>query len=202
MKTAVALAAAIVLGLGVTTATAQPSSFRSDVPSVPPALEVPAGHDAYLTLYAIGTQNYMCVATTSGLAWRFIGPQATLFLTFRGVPRQQVSTHFLSADPSATARPTWQHSFDSSRVWGRAIASSTDPNYVEAGAIPWLLVESTGTAVGPMGGSTLARTTFIQRVNTSGGVAPASGCSDAAHVGAQALVPYSTDYVFYRASRQ
>ena len=202
MTTAATLAAAIALGLSVTTATAQPSSFGPDVPSVPPALEVPAGHDAYLTLYAIGTQNYVCVSTTSGLGWRFIGPQATLFLSFRGVPRQQVSTHFLSADPSATARPTWQHSFDSSRVWGRVVASSTDPAYVEAGAIPWLLVEAAGTAVGPMGGNTLTRTTFIQRVNTSGGVAPAGGCSDAAHVGAQALVPYTTDYVFYRASRQ
>jgi Protein of unknown function (DUF3455) len=200
MKATALLAALMILGLSVTTG-AQPSLFHSNVPPVPPGLEVPAGHDRYLVGYAVGTQNYVCVASASGLAWRFTGPQATLFLTFWGAPRQQVTTHFLSADPTAIARPTWQHSFDSSRVWGRAIASSMDPNYVEAGAIPWLLVEATGTAVGPMGGRALAQTTFIQRLNTSGGVAPSNGCSDASHVGAQALVPYTTDYFFYRADR-
>jgi hypothetical protein len=112
--------------------------------------------------------------------------------------RQQATTHFLSADPSGTARPTWQHSIDSSRVWGRVLGSSTDANYVEAGAIPWLLLEVADTAAGPMGGGTLTRTTFIQRLNTSGGVAPSTGCSDPSHAGTVVLVPYSTDYFFYR----
>jgi hypothetical protein len=44
----------------------------------------------------------------------------------------------------------------------------------------------------------LARTTFIQRLNTRGGSAPADGCSTAADVGSQTLVPYSADYYFYR----
>lgn len=173
-----------------------------DVPPVPPSLEVPAGHEVYLAGFAAGTQNYVCVATAAGLSWRFLGPQATLFLAFRGEPRQQIVTHFLSPDPMAAARPTWQHSFDSSRVWGRVLASSSDSAYVAPGAIPWLLLEAAGAAAGPLGGRQLARTTFIQRVNTSGGIAPVTGCSDGAHVGTQALVPYTTDYLFYRASRR
>jgi hypothetical protein len=54
--------------------------------------------------------------------------------------------------------------------------------------------------VGPLRGNALASTTFIQRVNTAGGLAPSSGCSDPARIGTQALVPYTTDYFFYRAA--
>ncbi len=52
-----------------------------------------------------------------------------------------------------------------------------------------------------IGGSILAQTTFIQRVNTSGGVAPATGCTQASNIGVMVLVPYTTDYYFYRAER-
>ncbi|MBM3768961.1 MAG: DUF3455 domain-containing protein [Acidobacteria bacterium] len=45
--------------------------------------------------------------------------------------------------------------------------------------------------------SLLSKTTFIQRVNTAGGVAPTTACTDA---GAIAFVPYTTDYIFYRAA--
>jgi hypothetical protein len=194
---------AMLLGLSVSAAAAQGAITNADVPPVPPGLEVPAGHKVYLAGYAEGTQNYVCLPTKKGARWQFLGPQATLFNTLRGGASQQITTHFLSGNPAeaATARPTWQHSVDSSRVWGRALAASNDASYVEAGAIPWLLVEAAGTAVGPAGGGALAQTTFIQRLNTSGGVAPATGCTDASHVGTFALVPYTTNYYFYRAER-
>jgi hypothetical protein len=66
------------------------------------------------------------------------------------------------------------------------------------GAIPWLLVEAVGAQRGPSGGTSLSQTTFIQRVNISGGIAPSTGCS-ASSVGNVALVPYTTDYYFYKA---
>jgi hypothetical protein len=47
----------------------------------------------------------------------------------------------------------------------------------------------------------LTATTFIQRVNTSGGVAPSTGCAASTDVGKQAFVPYTTDYYFYRAAK-
>ena len=190
------------LGIGVSSATARSGPPRPDVPPVPINLEVPEGHELYLAGYALGTQNYICMPapTASGVAWRFLGPQATLFRTTSGDPRQQVTTHFLSVNPVENlARPTWQHSTDSSRIWGRVKASSNDSNFVAPGAIDWLLVEAAGSEGGPIGGGILAHTTFIHRVNTSGGTAPLVGCSDVGQIGTLALVPYSTDYFFYRA---
>jgi hypothetical protein len=43
----------------------------------------------------------------------------------------------------------------------------------------------------------LTRTTQIHRVNTAGGVAPSTGCSESENVGAKAFVPYTADYFFY-----
>lgn len=191
---------AIILGTATSIAAAQPALGGADVPPVPRGLEVPEGNVLFLKGHAAGTQNYICVLTKSGFSWKFLGPQATLFESFEGVP-QQISTHFLSMNPTdGAARPTWQDSSDSSRVWGRVVASSTDPGYVEPGAIAWLLLGPAGTAAGPDGGVTLAQTSFIQRLNTSGGVAPSSGCNQAGDIGILALVPYTTDYFFYRST--
>jgi hypothetical protein len=55
-----------------------------------------------------------------------------------------------------------------------------------------------GDEEGPTEGDKLTKTTFIQRLNTSGGLAPSTGCSSAADVGNRAFVPYSADYFFYR----
>jgi len=166
--------------------------------NVPANLEVPSGNIAYLTTRAEGTQNYVCVLGADGFGWQFFGPQATLF----DESGQQVATHFLSPNPAETgvSRATWQHSGDTSAVWAAAVASSTDPAFVAPGAIPWLLLRAVGTQPGPTFGNTLSATTYIQRVNTSGGVAPTEGCRSAKDSGKKALVPYSTDYVFYRAN--
>ncbi len=133
--------------------------------------------------------------------WTFLGPQATLFVALPwspNVPNLQVGTHFLSSNPSEAgiARPAWQSSHDTSIVWGKAIGNSSDPAYVAAGAIPWLLVEISGAKPGFAGQPGLAQTTYIQRLSTSGGVAPATGC-DGAGYGRVALVHYTTDYYFY-----
>lgn len=173
------------------------------MPPIPQDLRAPAGNIPYLKGSATGTQNYVCLPGPTGPAWRFPGPQATLFITFpwfSGEVRQQITTHYLSANPAeaGTPRATWQHSLDTSTVWGKAIATSSDPEFVAQGAIPWLLLEVVGRQRGPTGGSALAATTYIQRLNTSGGLVPASGCEASAY-GALALVPYTTDYFFYKA---
>jgi hypothetical protein len=41
---------------------------------------------------------------------------------------------------------------------------------------------------------TLTKATFIQRVNTAGGLAPSTGCGSLADVGKQAFRPYRADY--------
>ena len=79
-----------------------------------------------------------------------------------------------------------------------AIASSSNPGFVESGAIPWLLLQVVGAQDGPTGGDKLSETTFIQRLNTSGGVAPSTGCTLSTDVGKKKLVPYTADYFFYK----
>ena len=85
-------------------------------------------------------------------------------------------------------------------MWASATAAathSTDPDFVADGAVAWLLLTVVGAQDGPSGDDTLSETTFIQRLNTSGGVAPSSGCSALEDVGKQAFVPYTADYFFY-----
>lgn len=167
-------------------------------PAVPADLRVPTGHTLFLRTSATGTQNYVCLPTASGFGWAFFGPQATLFRS-----GTQIITHFLSPNPDEGGLPraTWQHSRDTSRVWANAVASSSDPRFVRPGAIPWLLLEVVGADPGPAGGTRLTKTSYIQRIRTSGGVAPATGCDEALNVGARALVSYRTDYLFYKPTR-
>jgi hypothetical protein len=80
-----------------------------------------------------------------------------------------------------------------------AIASYSNPGFVARGDIPLLLLQVIGAQDGPTGGHTLTATTFIHRLNTSGGVAPSTGCT-ASDVGKKAFVPYTADYFFYRAA--
>ena len=189
-----------VLALALPVAASAQHGGKIEVPEVPSNLVVDAGNVPYLQAQAYGTQNYVCLPSATGVAWKLFGPQATLYPQNAPV---QIATHFLSPNPeeAGTPRPTWQHSQDGSAVWAKMIQSSTDANYVAPGAIAWFKLEMVGTAEGSTGGALLTRTTFIQRVNTQGGVAPATGCTTAAQLGAIALVPYSTDYIFYRAEQ-
>jgi hypothetical protein len=191
---------------------------RIVAPPVPGNLKPPAGHKLYRRGHAIGTQGYVCMpcpnqitpasaCPASGFAWAFFGPQATLFDVEDG-DDAQIMTHFLSPNPEegGKPRPAWQHSRDTSIVWGNnsmpPAQSSADPAYVAPGAIPWLLLPTAGTQGGPTGGGRLTRTTYIQRLNTAGGAAPAaSSCAAAGDAGKKALVDYSADYYFYRAAK-
>jgi len=189
--------AAVAASLTLASPQAALAKHEIEVPSMPANLEVPAGNEVYLVQHAIGTQSYVCLPSGGGYVWSFWGPQATLFSD----DDDQKLTHFLSTDSGGIARPTWMHSKDSSTIWGAGIASATSvtaPDFVEAGAIPWLLVAIVDSQDGPKGGDKLSDTTFIQRLDTEGGVAPADGCAAATDVGKRVFVPYTTDYYFYR----
>jgi hypothetical protein len=151
-------------------------------PIVPTAIQVPAGHVPFLLGHATGTQNYTCQPSGTGYAWTLVAPDAKL-VDDKG---KQIMTHF--------AGPTWQAK-DGSRVVGARVDGVPSPT----GAIPWLLLRATSTTEGPDGGDKLTATTYIQRVNTTGGVAPADGCNAGA-VGAAVNVSYTSDYYFYRAA--
>jgi hypothetical protein len=190
------IACAVIVGVALDVSV--PVAVYADhvaLPPVPSSIQAPAGTKAFLKAHAVGTQSYICLPSGSGFGWTFFGPQATLS---KG-NGTQLTTHFLSPNPdeAGALRATWQHAKDTSRLWAAAIASSSDPNFVAPGAIPWLLLVVVGDRPGPTGGDQLLETTFIQRLNTSGGVAPATGCTQSTDVGARAFVPYTADYVFY-----
>jgi hypothetical protein len=166
-----------------------PGLAYADAPPSPPsvpaaaAIQVSAGTVPFLLGHAIGTQNYICqVASTSstGYAWTLVAPSATL-VDDKG---KQIIAHF--------GGPTWQAN-DGSTVVGARVEGVT----ISPSAIPWLLLGVTATTPGANGGDELTATTYIQRVNTSGGLAPESGC-DATTVGAGANVLYTSDYYFYK----
>jgi hypothetical protein len=195
----------LVCALGtVTNAAAQ----RVTPPTTPIEITPPEGNSAFLVGHAIGTQGYTCLPTSSGgTAWSTTArPEATLFVDFFGQP-VQIITHFTSinANPKTDVpRPvplsgnaTWQSSFDTRKVWAAAVghidAGSDPASCPNRGAIQCLLLKSLGNQQGPTGGRLLAKTSFVQRLNTKGGAAPITACS----VGQTQLVPYTADYYFF-----
>jgi hypothetical protein len=179
------------------------------LPPMPGNIQVPAGNEPFLLGHGVGTQNYVCLPSSAGVAYKLFTPEATLF----DDNKEQLITHFFSPNPDETnlnpglvaigpIRVAWQHSRDASTVWGEVKSgdSSTDAAFVAPNAIPWLKVTKVGVDAGPAGGDILTQTTFIQRLKTAGGVAPSTGCSSTLDVGHQAFVPYTAEYVFYRKS--
>lgn len=178
------------LALALPVAASAQRNGSIEVPVVPGNLVVEEGNEPFLKTRAYGTQNYFC---QSNGTWKLYGPQATLY---PGNVPFQVATHFLSPNPEEVgtpARATWMHSHDGSAVW--AVKTQEVP---VAGSIAWLLLKKAGTVEGTIGGGLLAQTTFIQRVNTLGGLAPEGACTP----NTMALVPYETDYIFYRAEKK
>jgi hypothetical protein len=189
------------------------SKFSSSIPTptTPERITPPAGTFAFLLGHGVGTQGYVCLPTATGASWTVNNarPEATLFTHVFG-ETVQIITHFLSPvvnpndigpKPSRFGDATWQSSFDSSRVWAQKqnfLTAGTDQSCPNSGSIVCLLLQVIGSDEGPAGGRLLTRTTFIQRLNTNGGSAPATGCLVTGDVGKQVLVPYSADYYFFR----
>src|SRR5262245_15785460 len=124
------------VGVVLAAALAVPQIARAERPQsiVPPPMPAdlelsPDEFMPFMAAHAIGTQGYVCVAVGSTYKWVPFGPQATLFDGDGG----QVMTHFLSPAPySLVLGPTWQHSRDTSAVWGGVLKMSSDSNYVAA----------------------------------------------------------------------
>jgi len=147
-------------------------------PPVPANLQVPAGNELKFRASGVGVQTYVWTVNPTNAAlssWAFKAPHAVLFHREESV----VGIHF--------AGPTWQANDGSKAVGARLAASTVDTN-----AIPWLLLQATRT----VGAGLFADVTYIQRLNTVGGLAPSTPGSDA---GEEVLVPYIADYFFYHA---
>ncbi|HET7728550.1 MAG TPA: DUF3455 domain-containing protein [Usitatibacter sp.] len=143
---------------------------------IAPQLRVGANEVPAFALRAEGTHVYECRAVPGGYAWTFLNPDATLYDGTRSVG--------IHAAPNL-----WESSSDRSSVSGRVRA--TQPAGAEN--LPWALLGGDANA----GSGLFAGVTSIQRVNTSGGVAPTGGCTDTS-VGTEARVAFRADYYFYK----
>ncbi len=149
-------------------------------PTVSPELAVPTGNQLILAANAKGVQIYECAADASGTpAWKLHAPRAEL-LDDAG---HQVAVHFGGVDRGLPAGPYWQAN-DGSRVHGANPVSVANP-----GSIPLLRLEAADTS----GTGIFSRVTFIQRLDTTGGVSPAGACQ----AGNTQEIAYTAKYVFY-----
>jgi Protein of unknown function (DUF3455) len=141
------------------------------------SINVEAGNTLSFHVYARGVQVYRWNAITA--AWDFVAPVASLY----------AEENYFGEVGSHSVGPVWQ-SKSGSLVEGRRVLGTgcaPDPT-----AIPWLLLKKFRTD----GNGIFSSVTFIQRVNTSGGLAPsAPGSTD----GEVKEVPYTAEYYFYRA---
>ena len=157
-------------GLALVAASAA-SALANDnrAPEVPDEIAVPDGNKVHFHGFGVGVQIY----TWNGSSWGTAVPEATLF-NAEGI----VAIHF--------AGPTWESNSGSQVVGALPPKAVT----VDPDAIPWLRLSAKSTE----GPGIFANTTYIQRVNTTGGKSPSV---DGAFVGQVARVPYTADYFFY-----
>jgi hypothetical protein len=170
-----ALAALAVLTLAsIPVAQASEDNRAPDLPSpLCDRLQVQSGNRVAFHVYALGVQIYRW----NGTSWQFVAPSARLFADpeYQG----EVGIHY--------AGPTWE-----SNSGGKVIASRLESCAPDPTAIPWLLLQMVSTE----GPGIFDRVSYIQRVNTAGGLPPAD---PGPYIGAEQEVPYTAEYYFYRA---
>jgi hypothetical protein len=113
-----------------------------------------------------------------GHEWVFVGPDAVLAAR----AGRRVGRYY---GPPAT----WESS-DGSKLTATQVAVAP----ARPGDIPLQLVRANPA----QGAGTMQGVTYVQRVATRGGTAPAAAC-DAANRGRREIVRYQADYVFWRA---
>ena len=173
--------AAAIVAVAASAALAPAALAGPAAPDVPSKIQVEEGHKVFLVGHAVGVQIYSCNATADGFAWGFVAPRANLYNDHGKL----ITTHF--------GGPTWQ-----AKDGSTAVASVVDRVTVDPTAIPWLLLSASGSA-GP-DGDRLAGTTFIQRIATTGGLAPAAADCTISTVGTRQEIPYTADYYFWKAT--
>jgi Protein of unknown function (DUF3455) len=144
----------------------------------------PEGQVVLFKLYAEGVQIYECkVLNPDARALRYqwvpTGPDAVL----TDAKGDKVGKHY--------AGPTWEAD-DGSKVIADKKPVETTP---KPPAVPWLLLKATSHE----GDGKFSKVTYIRRVDTEGGAAPA--VADFAYQGTELRVPYKATYIFYGAAK-
>ena len=142
----------------------------------------------------MGDQVYTCTASAAGGAARrgaggAGGSGATTYSFVLKQPDAKLYDQSNTQVGTHGAGPNWTSTVDASVVNGAKVWQENSPT---AGAIPWLLLRATSNT----GTGVFSDITYVQRVNTTGGMAPATGC-DATTAGTDTRVAYTADYYFY-----
>jgi hypothetical protein len=152
-------------------------------PAVDPSIAIPADAGGVVIVHASasGTQNYACApGTDGGFAWKLVAPDAVLSDCHAAIG------HHFASEAGATS-PEWLLD-DGSYAIGRRVAAFVPDG--GAGSIPWLLLQVAGQS----DAGVLSQATYVQRLNTGGGVAPTAVCGTDSGT---AMVSYTADYYFY-----
>jgi hypothetical protein len=167
------------LAFAVMLATAGATVAAVDNASLPEPVRVPAGNSIKLESVGTGEITYECREkkdTAGAFEWAFIAPVATLW----DMQQKSIGKYY--------GGPTWE-SADGSKVTGKQVAVAP----ASPGNIPLQLVKADPA----MGSGAMTGVTYIQRLETKGGVAPSTPCNAAA-AGAKQQVTYQAKYVFYQ----
>ena len=157
-----------------------PMAAMYDQSALPDAVKVPTGNKVAMETVGVGQITYECRDKKDAAGqyeWVFVGPDAAL----NDRSGKRIGKYF---GPPAT----WE-SMDGSKLTATQVAVAP----AGAGNIPSQLVKANPA----MGAGAMTGVTYIQRVATKGGVAPAMAC-DAASKGKKEVVSYQADYIFYK----
>ena len=159
---------------------AQAGAAQPEAPTVPTKIQVAEGHRVFLVGHAVGVQIYTCKIVAGAPAWSLTAPRAVL----KDDNGKAIIDHY--------GGPSWKHR-DGSTITGSRVDGVT----MDSSAIPWLLLSATPVSSGP-DADRLAGTKFIQRVATTGGLAPSASTCTTDTLGAVEEIPYTADYYFWK----
>jgi hypothetical protein len=157
------------------------AASAGEPPTVPEAIAVPPGSVLLFSRHAKGVQIYECLSGE----WAFHAPRALLF---DPESNQPTGIHYGGIDRGLTPGPWWESLDDGSRIRAGKALSAPSPN---PDSIPLLRLE----VLERQGSGVFSPVSYIQRLNTQGGVGPSGACEP----GTQRRVPYTADYYFYAA---
>lgn len=158
----------------------QPIGCEADIPAI---LDVPEGNKLAYRTYATGVQIYEVKRSATNpnvFVWVNIAPSANLYI--QPSYNNLVGTHY--------AGPTWEFTKGPFKD-EKAVATKLQGVTMDATAIPWLLLKTVENLSSPGN-----QVTYIQRVCTTGGLAPAMIPSES-NLGQVENVPYTATYLFY-----
>lgn len=161
--------------------------MESEALTIPAAVDLPAnlpgGNTRVVTYFADGVQRYKAQlkdgSSPATYEWVLAGPQANLY----DITNKKIGTH--------STGPTWQlRGSTTDSIYAQQFAPPKSAPAPDAGSIDWLLLM-------PKDGKTptgiFANVSYIQRIDTKGGKAPATPPASETETTA---VPYTAIYRF------